>query len=447
MTEDSTHDLPSPVPPPPPLGQLPQLTLCEDDRSLTCGSRGFGLTDIEQAMKMRQKEMQFKIVGAIEQQDVGLLMKLIHGGVNVDAVILYSKTPLTYALELGHSDIACRLIRAGCDVEKAIESSMGLKAIHFAVLRNCKNALDELIAHGVDVNGTDSGKTTALHYACFFGLDALVSILLCNNADISPRDSCGRTPLHRAVERDHKNIAENLIKHGASVNCQDVYGWPPLFHPIIFNSEKMVEFLIENNCDLSISDRHGNTALHLACDRCSPNSTQIILSTSLEHQKRKKKIPTEELTNLLISRNSKPSRAMIKILVNAGAGINIRNRAHETPMYVSAFSRDFVLTEYLYLAGGIVDRQWLQLYDDVLLLRRGSDVYASRRHQLEPLLGEQYSLSNQCRICIRLVLSRTGDIQKAATELPIPPKLKEYVNACEMMLETAIKTESGTQSI
>ncbi|OWF49739.1 hypothetical protein KP79_PYT23862 [Mizuhopecten yessoensis] len=107
---------------------------------------------------MRQKEMHFKIVGVIEQQDVSLLTSLINGGVNLDAVILYAKTSLTYALELGHGDIACRLIRAGCDVEKSVESTMALKPIHFAILRKCINVLKELLAHRVNVNGKTPGK-------------------------------------------------------------------------------------------------------------------------------------------------------------------------------------------------------------------------------------------------------------------------------------------------
>ncbi|XP_060086250.1 serine/threonine-protein phosphatase 6 regulatory ankyrin repeat subunit A-like isoform X2 [Ylistrum balloti] len=443
MTSDgfrpTSSDAQSSVPSAPPLRQLPLPSQTES--SMTYGSRVFGPSDMEQATKMRQKEMQFKIVGAIEQQDVSLLTSLINGGVNLDAVILYAKTPLTYALELGHNDIACRLICAGCDVEKFVESSMGLKPIHFAVRRKCNNALKELIAHGVDVNGTDSGKTTALHYACYLGFENTVNILLSNNADIAYSDSCGRTPLHRAIEQEHQNIAENLIKHGASVNCQDVYGWPPLFQSIIFNSRRMVEFLIEQNCDLSISDCHGNTALHLACDRCSPNSTKILVSTSVEYQKRKKKIPTEELTHLLIGQNSKPCHSMIQLLVNAGACINMRNRAHETPMYLSAFCQDFILTDYLYLAGGMVNRQWLQLCDDVHLVRRGNDVYAPQRHQFEPLFEQQFSLSHQCRACIRMTLGQTKNIRNAITKLPAPPKLKVYIDACELMMEMVSKKD------
>ncbi|OWF50293.1 tankyrase-1-like [Mizuhopecten yessoensis] len=438
----SSNNAQCPVPPPPPLSQMQSPSI--EESSPSCGRSCFGLSDIDQAIKMRQKEMQFKIVGAIEQQDVSLLTSLINDGVNLDAVILYAKTPLTYALELGHGDMACQLIRAGCDVEKSVESTMALKPIHFAVLRNCINALKELLAHEVNINGTDAGKTTALHYSCFFGFDIAVNILLSNNADITSSDSCGRTPLHRALERNHQNIAENLINHGASVDSQDVFGWPPLFQSIIFNSEKIVAFLIEKNCDLNIRDCHGNTALHLACDRCSPNSTQILVSTSIEYQKRKKKIPTEELTHLLIGQNSKPSHSMIQLLVNAGACINICNRAHETPMYLSAFSRDSTLTDYLYLAGGKVDRQWIQLCDDVNLARHRSDEYAPQHHQFEVLLEPQLFLSHQCRGCIRLTLGQTRNIRDAITRLPIPPKLKMYINECEMTLEMVDKNNMDT---
>lgn len=380
---------------------------------------------------MRQKEMQFKIVGAIERQSVRLLTSLLEGGVNINAVILYTKTPLTYALELGHSDIACRLIRAGCDVEKSVETSMGLKPIHFAVLRNCSRALQELIAHSAKVNSVDCGNTTALHYACYFGFESLVDIFLSNNVDVTSCDDCGRTPLHRAMERGHQHIVRKLIKHGASVNTPDVFGWPPLFQSIVFNSLDSVEFLIEHNCDLNITDRHGNTALHIACDRCSPKSTTVLVSTSVEYQKRKKKIPTEEITRLLIGQHSKPCLSMIHLLVNAGACINVTNSAHETPVYLSAFSRDFRLAEYLCLGGGNVEGQWLKLYDDVT--SPGSDAYFACRQMLKPLFGQQFCLPHLCRARIRQILGHSRNIHNAVSELPLPQKLKDYIDACELL--------------
>ena len=55
---------------------------------------------------MRQKAMQFALVGSIERRNKEKVQRLIDDGVNVNAQIMFTKTPLTHAIELQHGEIA-----------------------------------------------------------------------------------------------------------------------------------------------------------------------------------------------------------------------------------------------------------------------------------------------------------------------------------------------------
>jgi len=376
---------------------------------------------------MKQKELQFKIVGAIEQQNVKLLLSLIDEGVDVNAVILYAKTPLTYALELGHSDIACRLIQAGCDVEKPMTTVLRPRPIHLAALRCCNIALKTLLHHSADVNSLDGGMSSALHYGAYFGFKDIVSVLLENKCTIDIKDDCGRTPVHRATEKSHFDIAWMLIKRGACLDVQDNYGWPPIFHTVIFNDMPGSKFLLENNCKLDLHDRNGNTVLHLACDRSSPKSVDILVRTSIDVQKRNKKIPTSEVIDLL-HRGLKPNPDMLKRLVNSGARVNAKNNMHESPLYLLAFNQNLPLAMFMFLAGGRMDLLWLQMYSVLPSTAGFKDAYLEN---LKSVYERQISLAHECRNVIRTALASTRDISASVDALPIPSKLRQFLKECD----------------
>lgn len=55
--------------------------------------------------KRHQKELQFRIVGAIENGDPRFTQELIDKGLNTNATILLVKTPLIHALEQNPFDV------------------------------------------------------------------------------------------------------------------------------------------------------------------------------------------------------------------------------------------------------------------------------------------------------------------------------------------------------
>lgn len=77
--------------------------------------------------------MQFRLVGALEEGDDDMLEQLIHLGVDLNAMIVYSKTPLIHAIELDQPYMALRMLESGALPNHAeFGQSRCCKPIHFA---------------------------------------------------------------------------------------------------------------------------------------------------------------------------------------------------------------------------------------------------------------------------------------------------------------------------
>lgn len=99
-----------------------------------------------------------------------------------------------------------------------------------AVVNNDIDSFNALLASGVDVNGIDDNRLTALFYAADYGRIQMAEILLKKGANIECRDSFGNTPLMRACLnflRYGVAMIHLLISYGADINAMNNYGVSP----------------------------------------------------------------------------------------------------------------------------------------------------------------------------------------------------------------------------
>jgi len=90
-------------------------------------------------------------------------------------------TPLHYAAELGHKDIAELLVASGANIETK----------------------------------TKFGGYTQLHFAAGKGHKDVAELLVANGANINAQNKSGNTPLQLAQNKNYKEIVELLRMHGA----------------------------------------------------------------------------------------------------------------------------------------------------------------------------------------------------------------------------------------
>ncbi|XP_064596710.1 poly [ADP-ribose] polymerase tankyrase-2-like [Liolophura sinensis] len=374
----------------------------------------------------RQKEMQFQLVGAIENEDKGLIRALIEEGVNTNAVILFTRTPLVHALEDGHEDIAIVLTQGGADVSMAERTFPYRNPVHIAALNGMVKALQELHDHGADVGAREATAMSPLHFAAWRGHLDTVSWLLQNGADKDAEDDFRRTPLHRAVEGNHGDVVDALLSAGADVNRADRFNWTALFHPVICDKPDMVHLLLSRGIDVNTVSNTGNTPLHAACARLRPVITKILLSASPDPVRRRKRIPFPDFEEDLARGDFTSRFEIIEALVDKGAEVNILNNESFSPLYLALFfGYNIRLVEFLVHAGTRLNNEpWLnqEIYRSVAVQKGFSEIL----QWLDCCRLEPPSLTKECRYVIRKSLGR--GIRAKITHLPLPEKLKSYLN-------------------
>lgn len=129
------------------------------------------------------------------------------------------------------------------------------------------DALETLLASGVDINEQNFRKETALYYVAHDGYLDMVKVLLDHNADINLQQFLGRTPLLGAVIYGRLDVIKELISRGASFTpCY--LGWTPLHDAAASGRVAIVQELLQHQ-DLrtTINEKTpigGETPLHLS---------------------------------------------------------------------------------------------------------------------------------------------------------------------------------------
>ncbi|KAK7494685.1 hypothetical protein BaRGS_00014083 [Batillaria attramentaria] len=425
--ESHTTRLKQSPPPPPPLDLAPPLC-----------------TNLEILGKMHgagqrtcQKELQFLLVGAIEEQRLDRIKDLVADGVNVDCTILYSKTPLTHAIELTFVEVAKLLVTSGASVNKPELLAYARRPLHLALDIHNHQLVEFLLQHGAEVDGQDGCGATPLHKACFLGDTDAVEILLSAGASVTAGDSVGRTAFHRAVEGQHYELANYLLAYGADINSRDKFGWTPLNQTIIFSDIYAVKFLLSHGADVNNVDYKMDSPVQIACDRLCRGNIYAILSSSLDFYKRVKKIPTPALQSLLLGERecSQCQFRIVRELINAGADVRqIRVKQLVASQY--NLQRFLPILRFLVLCGVKVES------GDEDLVPLSSQQFAAFRPWLREQVTKQMSLQRICRDSVRRHLgTHCRDNEKSVELLPLPHKMKQFLNVADFWQTEASETE------
>jgi ankyrin repeat protein len=124
----------------------------------------------------------------------------------------YDYTPLHYAAQAGHKDMAELLLANKADVNA--KDKFGMTPLHDATVRGHKEVAELLLAKRAQVNARDMDNWTPLHFAASNGHKDVAELLLSNGARINAKDVKGRTPLSLAVGTHHEDVVELLRRHG-----------------------------------------------------------------------------------------------------------------------------------------------------------------------------------------------------------------------------------------
>lgn len=372
--------------------------------------------------RMRQKAMQFALVGAIEERDVEKVQQLISDGVNLDAEIIFTKTPLTHAIELQHDKVALQLLENGSDPNRPVDEFPFSQPIHLAARHNLSNIIEKLVEMNVEPNVRDRDNMAPLHIASYFGRLSSVETLVRYGAEINLGDGCNRTPLHRAVETGSIDIVKTLIKHHVDIDATDIKGWTPLHLSIALDFQDIFRLLLENKCRFDIADVNGRTPLAIACDYLNRSNVDIVRATQFHYEGRT--IDFLQGRYLSFLQRPKEEREMLQTvstLINVGANVDGTGLL---PISIAAKADHADTVCMLINAGALIPQFWQPIGTEIQL--------GFRIFQLTEWIDSkyilQYNLLYQCKRMIRKLLSRTCDsLENGIDKLPLPTSLKTFL--------------------
>lgn len=215
-------------------------------------------------------------------------------------VVPVKLTPLFYAINCGNIEAIDTLLKLGANVERLMDT------YNFGII-----VLGEL---------TDNLNMRPLMYAAYCATDEVVSFLIKKGAKVNSKNEEGKTALMYGPSKV-------LISAGADVNAKDNEGKTALMYSAYLRAKGSVDLLIKNKANVNAKDNDGDTALLYAIraytskgfDLSDPFGDGGAFCTIEEYE----------------NDYSADNLELIKLLINNGANVNIKNKSGLTPLSLS----------------------------------------------------------------------------------------------------------------
>ena len=314
------------------------------------------LLDMGADMNIGDNENSQPVHNAAVAGHIPVLELLLARGVNIESKDDNGVTPFLFACSYRQLETARYLLDKGADLKAT--NNNGFQALLYAVIGGNVELVQMLIDRKVDVNQkTDDQGITPLFSAASFGRDEIFRLLIDNGAKINIKDIHGATPLSWALNPFSIEEARLLIEKGADVKARDDFGQTPLHQVAGRGTISVAQLLLDHGADINAVDINGWVPLTNAC-WAGPEIVKFLILNGAEVNPPEYKDTT---TNCFVAPTTPLHLAardgeleIVKILVENGARINIRNREGETPLYLAASRGRNEVTEYLLDKGAFV---------------------------------------------------------------------------------------------
>ncbi len=156
--------------------------------------------------------------------------------------------------------------------------------------------------------------------------------MLGHGVDVDSRDAQGRTAVTAAVYADDLETVETLIEAGADVDIQDDMRTNALLATGETGNAEILRAVLRADPDLTRTNRFGGTALIPAADRGHVEVVQELVRTAIDLDHVNDLGWTALLEAVILGDGGAAHQEIVRILVDAGADIEIADRDGVTPL-------------------------------------------------------------------------------------------------------------------
>jgi ankyrin repeat protein len=135
-----------------------------------------------------------------------------------------------------------------------------------------------------------------------------------------------------ATHGNKVEAARVLIAAGADVNARDNIQDSPFLYAGAEGRNDILRMTLAAGADLKSTNRYGGTALIPAAHHGHPETVKILLATAIDKDHVNKLGWTALLEAVILGDGGRTHTAIVKLLVDAGANVNIADRQGVTPL-------------------------------------------------------------------------------------------------------------------
>ncbi|OGM48268.1 hypothetical protein ABOM_002077 [Aspergillus bombycis] len=243
-------------------------------------------------------------------------------------------------------------VKAGVVKELPLEAT----GLHVAVWFDLPDILCQLLECGAVVDEVDSTNRTALHWATRLNHQDAVEGLLRGKADVEKIDpviDC--SPLHLAISLGHTDLARVLIRYGADIESQNIDGYNALRWACHCQDEEMVQILLGEGADVNAIGMKTTVASSSEKDSLSNEDACISSEENTQVEDGSNSEMSEYTSTALQIATISENLEIMRLLVCAGADVELCRHPGESPLSIAASSGCTDLVQYLIESGAKVD--------------------------------------------------------------------------------------------
>ncbi|KAI0965233.1 ankyrin repeat-containing domain protein [Xylaria arbuscula] len=274
---------------------------------------------------------------------LSIIKLLIDKGTHLNDVDKYGQTALWYTCLLDDPqmlEIATLLLEHGAHVNH--QSQWGATPLHIAAYRGKVDLLQLLVkSPGVNLNVLDNQNQTPLHVAC--NNEELVKILLEAGAEPNAEPAGAPSVLYRAIIRGLEEVVRLLVQYGARIHNPngETSQYEPMEVAVIEGRSNILRILADGGGDVNrrFADNYDRTVLFQAIDSDA-------LRALLEFGPKLNIQDDNGYAPLHLVMRSTPVEN-VKLLVRAGADINLLSKWNTTPLLEALSEGNEAVADYL----------------------------------------------------------------------------------------------------
>ena len=185
----------------------------------------------------------------------------------------------------------------------------------------------------VPPSDAEVARYAGLHAAAAAGNVADIERLVAAGADREARDGNGRTPLHVAVYRKRYDAARLLLANGANANALDRQRYDVVTIAAVADDVPMLKLVLEGGASAkNVTSPYDGTALIAAAHLGHVEVVQVLIKAGAPLDHVNNLTWTALMESIVLGDGGKRHTETLRALVQAGANLNIPDRAGITPL-------------------------------------------------------------------------------------------------------------------